>query len=273
MPDVRATTPLPVWQTVRETYAVTFANIGVLWRLARLWAIVVAFAVALISAFFWPSHEASLESGAAMSWVQLLTFAVSLAAASSVAVAWHRLILLGQQPRNRGYLAFDAAVRVYFGLALVLTLPAFALPLRLGRLDDPWSGAASMALLLFAICVGPRLALHLPARAIGRSDVTLAVAWRATRGQWWRLVVGSVLVLLPVLVVGTLVSMPELVRDQWADEPVSETHLGFVIFSVKSELATFACSVIAVSFLSRAFRHLFPGPPDGAAVSDGASEP
>ena len=63
----------------------------------------------------------------------------------------------------------------------------------LGNLGMLWIGIIAM------IFLAPRLSIILPAKAVGSTDITIRKIWHASRGQTWRLALGSLLTYLPFL--------------------------------------------------------------------------
>jgi hypothetical protein len=134
---------------------------------------------------------------------------------------------------------------------------------------------ALIAGLLVATYFWGRAALLLPAIALGR-DSRLRTAWRATRGNGWRLLLSSLIAfLLPILV------MMALAACKWALQGPQEEDRGTAGASnaqpaawelgqtllTNCELIFFA--LLAISFLSLAYRELVlkRQPPEMPAVS------
>lgn len=269
--------PLPVWRTVREAYALTFRQLAAAGRISWAWLIALTLSVALTSWFFWPSHEAALDAGAATSWVQFVTAGMTATAGASIAVAWHTLVLQGKAPDARRYLRLDGVVWRYLVVGLAILAPfglaAFLIP----EMDTETEaetrlvvvyGIASLSVFATAVVLAVKSSLLLPAIALGRRDVTLDAAWKATKGNWWRLFVGGLLAVAPPQL---LLSLPVLLSSTaTSEEAPAETQLDFVLSSTQNELATLIGSIFALSFLSLAFRHFFP---DGGSVASSDAEP
>lgn len=140
-----------------------------------------------------------------------LAMSVGIAA---VAVAWHRRILL-QEPLPARFAPVTAQVGRYMAfwvvVVAVVALPGVLLALLiLGALgtDAAAVGGVLVAILsLLALAAAMRLQLVFPAAAIGERAVTLGVSWRATRGNAWRLLAGTLIVSLPPAAAGALLSL------------------------------------------------------------------
>jgi hypothetical protein len=112
---------------------------------------------------------------------------------ASIAVNWHRYILLDEVPDGRGIFRLDDKVWRYFGniilIFLILVVAGFLVGIPLGIVAALTSLAASplFPLLLFIIIVpvagtiALRLSVKLPAIALGRTDFSLKNAFAVTR--------------------------------------------------------------------------------------------
>lgn len=114
---------------------------------------------------------------------------------ASIAVNWHRYILLDEVPDSRGILRLDDKVWRYFGniilIFLILVVAGFLIGIPFGIIAALTSLAMSplFPLLLFIIIVpiagtiAMRLSVKLPAIALGRTDFGLKDALTVTRGN------------------------------------------------------------------------------------------
>ncbi len=129
---------------------------------------------------------------------------------SSIAVNWHRYLLLGEWPIGWKRLRLDKCVWRYFGNWLLISLivslivfisvvvlggilALFGLGLQIGSAALPVDGIPGglvgehIVALIYATLVGGltfRFALKLPAGALGRDDFGLGASWRHTKGQY-----------------------------------------------------------------------------------------
>lgn len=118
---------------------------------------------------------------------------LNLLAFSSIAVNWHRYILLDEVPSGSGLFRLDDKTWRYFGNFVLITLILFivsaivVVPLTL--IGAALNSSAVLAFLAAAIalCVVGilffRLSIKLPAIALGRRDFSLSHALAATRGN------------------------------------------------------------------------------------------
>lgn len=114
---------------------------------------------------------------------------------ASIAVNWHRYILLDEVPDSRGILRLDDTVLRYFGniilIFIILVAAGFLVGIPLGIIAALTSLAASQLfpILLFIIIVpiagtiAMRLSVKLPAVALGRANFRLKDAFAVTRGN------------------------------------------------------------------------------------------
>jgi hypothetical protein len=183
---------------------------------------------------------------------------------SSAAVAWHRLLLLGEPPPLL-YLRLGGQVPRYVGRFFVIILIVAAVQLfcaallwSLGvRVTSPSSDvspSAEHALLqilvglivqVVVILITTRLSISLPGIAVGR-PMTLHEAWHATRGHAWRLFGGTLLVWAPSVVFLFLLELSGAGNN--------------ILAAVLLLCALFFCTVAAISFISLSYR-FFEGAP------------
>jgi hypothetical protein len=125
--------------------------------------------------------------------VTLLLAAVALISASSIAVNWHRYILRDEIPQGGEVLRLDDPVWRYFGNMLLIMLSVLAVLLVIGLplnflaaiANAPGFGVVSTFVLGVPVAgtLFLRLAVKLPAIALGRTDFSLRDAWQASDGS------------------------------------------------------------------------------------------
>lgn len=234
---------LPLWDTICLSYSSFFGNFRDVLLICWLWLIVVAPLMAITSAMQWSwiartmaelKERASLQrpplSTSMPLELRVLIYGVGLlfmAAGVSVAVAWHRRIILGEQPRLSGSNVGTGSFWRYVGIGIAVALTAFA-PMVLGALIlfvllSPFvahgapgivhagivavTALIMVALYLTFITVILRLCLLLPARAVGDLSVTFRQAWNSTRGNTWRLFWGILACTLPPMLIIQIASL------------------------------------------------------------------
>ena len=134
-----------------------------------------------------------------------------LFAGVSIAVAWHRLLILGERPGFSGANVATGNLWHYVGMGIVIFLisflPALAIVFSMSALLAPANEGVptptviALALLLYAVgaVAALRLSLLLPARAIADRGLTFRQTWVRTRGNTWRLFWGIVVTTVPPL--------------------------------------------------------------------------
>jgi hypothetical protein len=120
----------------------------------------------------------------------------AMLAFSSIAVSWHRYVLLDEVPQGLAKLRVDALVWRYLGNIILITLMAAvaALPLTfvvlpLMSINPVLGGGAFMAYAVFVLLpVIYRLSIKLPAVALGEQRFRMGDAWNVSRGNWGQIV-------------------------------------------------------------------------------------
>jgi GYF domain 2 len=192
-----------------------------------------------------------------------------LLAGLSIAVAWHRHIILDERPgfsgSNIATKSFWRYVRVGFAVILPWLVVALLVFLFMFFPFAPVTtgGAPRFTILmpvvlfplsLAALAVVLRLSLLFPARAVGDLDLTFKETWSCTRGNTWRLIWGmAACTVLPML--SAQIALVRL---------LSPGIVGFDAFFgrmavIGTILAVYYLLIlpIGVGFLSRSYRHFF----------------
>ena len=141
----------------------------------------------------------------------------SIVAYASIAVNWHRYVLLDEIAQGWQRLRIDSLTWRYIGnfILIFLVLLVCAIPigaafglisfllyaLMNGTMATVLVIPAVVALYAFAFVVSYRLLVKLPAVALGRSDFSMGDAWRATKGNSFRLLGLLVLFVLCILLI------------------------------------------------------------------------
>jgi GYF domain 2 len=280
---------LPLWETIRLSYSSYFHGFPDVLRISWLWLAVVTplwgMAVWLLFSLKADLVAAGVKRGPPPSipggMIVLVTIAVwifTFAGVSSIAVAWHRRLILGEPPRFSGSnIATKSLWRyVWTGLAigLIAFLPSLVVVLPiLILLPSVITGAALKFVMFVAACflisltafaVTLRLSLLLPARAIGHLGLTFRETWKRTHGNTWRMFWGIVACTVPPMVAPQVavqivlsVSFPSPRTPDGAGivggAAISAILLAFV-FVLVCQLLTLP---IWIGFLSHSYRHFF----------------
>jgi hypothetical protein len=134
----------------------------------------------------------------------------SMFAFSSIAVNWHRYILLDQVPIGWARLRMDNTVWKYFGSTLLIMfgvgltmVPILVLGGALAWLLGPVGSAIfpilGLAGLAATVVTFYRWSIKLPAIALGRADYKIANAMADTQGNFWQILGLAVLISIAVL--------------------------------------------------------------------------
>jgi hypothetical protein len=299
MTSAAARPALPIWQTVRQAFATLAEHWLAIVRILGTWlALIVAIGVLVHSHGLPLPGEMPLpnEASGQLFLLWLLMLGGGMLFISSTAVAWHRLLLLEEQPPAI-YLGINETVLRYLGRCLLIGLiliPVMAVcVLLMGAVTQtlvppqrmffaPPSAGDFLAVLAAVVAgvivwmpmllVGMRLCIALPAIAIGRR-MTLSESWRITEGNTGALLGGGVLILALTQAVGVA-----LFFATWADfqklaahmlalasNPRSEALLRQVqalrfqyllVMLVPSMLMQLATTVAGIGFLSLSYQAL-----------------
>lgn len=243
---------LPLWDTICHSYSAYFRGFPNVLRISWIWLVVIApisgFAgwaqAAWMASFFADMRQ---KTPATISAEQLsippemifLVYGVGLIkllAGVSIAVAWHRWILLGEQPRLSGTNLATVSLWRYVGIALAIyviaALPALVILLLSGDFSFPFfrpafpftpgataahpGGSADLFFLstlvflvayLLGVAVILRLSILLPARAAGDLELTFKETWFRTRGNTWRMLWGLAACTLPAMLVAQIAAL------------------------------------------------------------------
>ena len=259
---------VPVFATVGRAYGAAFRQFGTVVRIAWFWALVLlALNWAVLSLLpAWMSDPKAIlaldfNSVVLLSVFGLLNGLVFLPPLASIAVNWHRALLLGERPGSFAFVRLDGPVWHYVGFAAVLMIIRFAatLPQTLTTLGQGGAPAGNPFLILLGSVVVvvvfmflPRLSLALPGAAIGDGDTGMASGFAATRRNTWRLAWGSVLCLLPALALGAFTTFV------WPGQAVmlSASPLAIAVRCAFGLVWPFF-GVVLVGFMSYVYAHFY----------------
>lgn len=274
---------LPFWHTVGLSYSTYFRCFIDVLQISWLWLLVLVplAGVASWMQMSWLANAvANIKLGEPPSTPIELTILgytstlVTSLAGCSIAVAWHRLVLLDELPGVSGSNVIAGSLWHYVGvgiaLCLIVGLPGFAIVAPVFIWGLPRAGIthpANPALFLLipivnlvTLFVGLRLVLLLPARAVGDLNVTFKQIWNRTRGNVWRLFWGTLACAAPpflilgiaMLILGGFPDPLKIARGEMIDE--------WVVSSVVLTSYSMLVIPISVGFLSFAYQHLFRRP-------------
>lgn len=224
---------LPVGAAFGHVLRSTLNNIGFAWHLSWPWLLVIL-PLNLIASIYGIKENLTPEesSGAAVA-ITLVIGLLSTFAFASIAVGWHRYILLDEVPRGWARLRADNTVWRYFGNTLLIFLILFGgmIPVVVVATLIGWAMGEAGAIILvpalvaaglFAIGAFYRLSVKLPAIALGRQDFFMRDAWAATRDNMWKLIGLSLLFFISVIVLAVLIG-----AASWL---LAKTGVNFLLF-------------------------------------------
>ena len=274
---------LPVWQTVRASYAIVGRNLRQLVRICWVWVLIMVPVYGALDwlAGTWPGDSAAQ---AARGIAAALPSPVDTPFLASIAVAWHRLILRGEQVRQVAYIRLDGIVRRYAlyalaflllerGALLVSAFLAEYLAIEADLIELLAAPAATGATMGVGLLVLPRLSLVLPALALGER-LSLRHAWRITRGNTLRLGAATALCMLPAVTLAMLIpllmllvgapwwlgfSWPQIVALMWAIWPLWGLAIQLsrsLAYAVFVAIAYPVLTIFGVTLLSLVYRFL-----------------
>lgn len=238
---------LPVWQTVGQSYAFTFRNLGLLIRVAWVW-------FAAFAATVWLLDTLSL-GGALGAILSSLAFTL---AACAVAVAWHRAVLIGARPATEFSVSFGHREVAYFLITLAITIVCYvgilAVAATVIQVFGPGLPAltALTAIVVVLLLAVSRVSLKISAVTVDDASMTFARSWELTSGATWRLTVGFLVSAVPL----SLLMLPVKVRGLAADaDPTSDLDIAL---GIASGALSFIAIAVGASFLSFAYLRLVP---------------
>lgn len=185
---------LPAGACIEHALQSVRKNIGFAFRISWPWYVALAVIYIAVIAFtdYAVAGGIDVHPGIIIPIAFLLVL-LSMLAFASIAVNWHRYILLDQVPVGVELFRLDSLTWRYFGNVLLIGLivgiglAIFMLLLQVFASLSTITSIASLfiglaGIVAFAISVY-RLSIKLPAVAIGRRDFSLGQAWTATSGN------------------------------------------------------------------------------------------
>jgi hypothetical protein len=278
---------LPFWDTVSLSYLTYFRHFIDALRASWLWLLVVAVFTCFASWQQWswmavamanlkPGLPPQMSKPTEMVVLLNLDNILLLLAGVSIAVAWHRLMILDERPGFSGSNVVTKTLWRYIGMAIVVFLinflpaavvmfPAFyfLFPAKVAGGPPPPGLFAMIPLVLVLAAIGLavafRLSLLLPARAVDDLSITFKQAWLRTRGNTWRLLWGIAFTTFPPLLLMQIAFLTTIgfpVPGNFAGE---EFVARMTVTSTISVIYYLLILPIGIGFLSHAYRHFFRG--------------
>jgi len=279
---------LPFRNAVRLAYSTFFSHFADVLRAAWLWLIATAALTAYTSwqQWTWMADAVGMIAArqpprmalpAQVSMLLQLDNVLMILAGVSIAVAWHRLMILNERPGISGANVASGNlwryVLVGFLLCVITMVPVIVTLGGRYFLMPATSGPGQMVPTAFfplflagsALCVASlavmlRLMLLLPARAVGNRDLSFRQTWQRTRGNAWRLFWGLIITTFPLLLLAQIiivasVGFPNPMLLQGGDAMMQMTAISTVVIVYYLLILP-----ISIGFLSHAYRHFFEHP-------------
>lgn len=280
---------LPLWNVIKLSYSTYFANFIDVLRIVWLWMLLLIplFSVLISLETSWISRAFTNLHVQPGVLPQALAPPIELTVAShlsnlllavcgvSIAVAWHRKIILGERPGISGSNIASRSFWRYILTGIIIVLISILPPLLIvfTVLLSSWllfsSGSAALSPLLtllfpfafvfyfIVMAITLRLSLLLPARAVGNVELSIREALKATHWNTWRLFWGLVACSLPPILLAPaafwlIVGLPE---PESFPNPAFTAR--FAAFGSLTEIYYLLMLPIAIGFLSHAYQHFF----------------
>jgi hypothetical protein len=276
---------LPFWRTVGLSYSTYFSHFIDALRASWLWLVVVAVLTGFGSWQQWtwmatamadlnpnqplPQIPKSGEMGVLLNVDNILL----LLAGVSIAVAWHRLMILNEPPGLSGsnvatknlwrYIVVAIALFLtqFLPIAAMMFLTFYFLPPAPGvrtSLPPGFLPIIVMIIAAYVLCAAAtiRLTLLLPARAVGNTDLTFRQTWNRTRGNIWRLIWGIAATTLPPMLIAqvgflTLMGVPDpanFASDEFVARMTAASTVGVIyIYSSYRSGSAFSLTLTGIS--------------------------
>jgi hypothetical protein len=244
---------LPVWRTVGDAYKFTFLHLPALMQIGWNWLLLLVPFSFACHWMLWPYEQLKHVNPDLFEWIVTLALSAGVAViAAAIAVPWHRLLLLGENPSLGAGFSANARTRTYMHLAVVFVLaPEFGTLLKfLGILEttDKIMDKADGYALSVSTLLMVRWSLAFPGIAIGRDRDAPQRSWLATKDNWGRIVSGSMLSMLLCIAIVVL-NITVLGKPS--------TQLEYAITGTIVAIVWVAAGMVCVTFLSLAYRHFF----------------
>ncbi|HZB93704.1 MAG TPA: hypothetical protein VE397_19805 [Stellaceae bacterium] len=213
-----------------------------------------------------PTGLGAMPRGGFVPAESIFAEAVSLLALSAFAVRWYRQMLTGSG-RLAPRLFAGAWLRfILYSLAFYAAGIGFAAAVWYSGIAEPDAPAAlagggnvAAAAVAAALLLGmARVSLLFPAAALG-APLALGAAWRAMRGNAWRLLLVSVAAALPVMLAEVVLIGPLLAAAHLGPNEVvaPDPPLGFVLLSgVIEAVIRLLLTALGASVLSDFYRRI-----------------
>ncbi len=246
---------IPIWKTVGSSYGILFQNLHEFARLTWI-LMIITYGINFGIAFYAAKNQ--------MPQIIKLGWIIQTMCLSIFAVAWHRMVLLGE--RHHGtwfFIKFGKREFVFVLISILITIliygGSFVIGFGLTAITDSQNSVTPLWNLLGLILLGilgSRFALIYPRISIDK-NVGFSESWRMCKGNMLRLYFGSLLVLTPLIIVNTILS-----RIAFSYAQVPGQLVLAVIFEFVGAICIFGATGAGAGFLSLSYKHLDTPPSD-----------
>ena len=171
---------------ILKAFVHIFSGMSAHWREALKIALPWLMLTTVLNIWSFKTHPPSTNTLADfnLNWTDWVIVALSLVASSSVAVSWHRFILIDAPLKDVSIFRADRLVWLYLvrtlAIFLLCLVPLVAL-LVIGNFVPPILQPLIFALFLQLMVFGYRMSISLPAQAIGETKIGIKEALELTR--------------------------------------------------------------------------------------------
>jgi hypothetical protein len=255
---------LSAGQCIRHALNSVRNNVAYAFRISWPWYAVLI-AVNLVASFFVTPLQADApqEPSGPEAVVLFALVLLSLVAFASIAVNWHRYILLDEVPRGSEIFRLDEKTWRYFGnillisLILIVMMAVIVTPLLLIAVNTNALAFPSIIVmvigLIFAAILFFRLSVKLPAVALGRTDFGFRQALSVTQGNN----IPLFLIVLFEIVVGFAV-LALLLLLTLALSSISAT-LAFIVSAVLQIVINWIFTIFSITILTSLYGFFVEG--------------
>jgi hypothetical protein len=264
MADAETRVIVPVAEVAAEAYRAVFGRLGLLLDLAWL-PLLIMLAAALLPGYLhfylgWNGLPRWHNDAVSFNTEDLIQALAGLLCLNAFAVRWHQAMLFPGERATPGGIFLGAWARfLFYTLLLYLVSACLLAALLFADAETAPTYVAPVAgLLATLVWVGAmRCCLLFPAAAVGK-PLGIAPAWRAMRGNSWRLLGCGFIACTPVLLILVLILsgvFTALHLDQLSDN----MPLGFFILRGVIETCTnFVVVALGAAVLSSFYRRIMP---------------
>lgn len=204
--------PAPRQLSVMAAFRHMLNSIAHNWRIgARHGLPWIALLTLIKSWSLWTPDVAGSTLEPSLSWPDVLALGVGIVATSSIALSWHRYILLDEPPASVPPFRLDMLVWRYLGRSAFIGAISIAPIVAIAMLSEVTPVVLLpiwLALGLAVITVLVRLSTSLVATALERNDFSLKSALIATRGNMVRILLLVALTVLAEVVLLLVLALP-----------------------------------------------------------------